>query len=100
VDQLQAELTAKQINEWQEYWAEEPFGQIRQDHLFGTLIALISNRFNFEENPKAVGILDVLPKYGEGEPEEDDLQAAVQSDLQYIEAMIQSGQIVDLRGQS
>lgn len=99
MEQLQAELTAKQINDWQEYWLEEPFGQIRQDHLFGTLISLISNRFNFDENAQPVGILDVLPKYGKSE-EETEQQAAVESDLQYINAMVAAGMIVDQRGQN
>jgi hypothetical protein len=76
--------------EWRLYFSEHPFGQLRQDYLLGTLIQLVYNALRGpDSNP--VKLEDVLY------PKVVDPEKQVESDVAYLDAMVASGKVIDIR---
>ena len=76
--------------EWRLYFSEHPFGQFRQDYLLGTLIQLVYNALRGpDSNP--LKLEDILY------PKMVDPEIQVAGDLAYLDAMVASGKVVDIR---
>jgi Protein of unknown function (DUF4035) len=76
--------------EWKLYFSEHPFGQHRQDYLLGTLIQFVYNALRGpDSNP--LKLEDILY------PKVIDQGMQVESDLAYLDAMVTSGKVIDIR---
>jgi hypothetical protein len=77
--------------EWEIYYQEHPFGQQRQDVLLGTLIQLVFNAVRSSDLPPLT-LQDILdPK-----PPKTPAEAAAE-DIAFIDAMVATGKVVDIR---
>ena len=76
--------------EWRLYFEQHPFGQFRQDYLLGTLIQLVYNAVRSQDS-SPIKLEEIL--YPTVVPQED----RVASDIAYLDAMVASGKVIDIR---
>jgi hypothetical protein len=76
--------------EWRLYFEQYPFGQLRQDYLLGTLIQLVYNAVRSRDDPP-IKLEDILY------PKPVDTADQVASDIAYLDAMVASGKVIDIR---
>lgn len=83
------EIPSTLLREWEYYAEQEPFGQLRSDILSGTLIQLVYNALRGKDSAP-ISIQDILFPKPEPPP-------SVEDDLAYIEALVRTGKVIDLR---
>jgi hypothetical protein len=85
-------MSSSLLGEWEAYYMEEPFGQIRQDYLLGLLVQMTYNANRGSESPPLT-IQEILyPEVVKVSHEEE-----VAADLAFVESLVQSGKIIDMR---
>ena len=72
---------------------QEPFGQIRQDHVVGSLIQVVAGYLSGEP----LTLDQVLPRYVSQSITEQDRQEQIRANMAQIDAWVASGKVVDLR---
>ena len=89
VEELLGSLSASEYMEWQLYFQEHPFGQLRQDYLLGTLIQLVYNALRGQDSAP-LKLEEILY------PKTVDQERQVADDVAYLDAMVRSGKVIDL----
>lgn len=93
MDGLLEEIPSSLLSEWEQYYLEEPFGQIRQDYLSGMLIQFVYNALRGEDSDPLTLQEILYPKYV-SEPAH---QEQVDADLAFIDSLVATGKVVDIR---
>jgi hypothetical protein len=88
------EIPSSLLMEWEKYYEQEPFGQVRQDFLLGMLVQLVYNALPKEDDSGPISLEEIL--YPKAQQRLTQAQQ-VEADLAFMESLVASGKVIDLR---